>query len=194
MQILLFSNQNCTILMKTKFIFLSFLFLPLFSFGQCNAVEQFFDAQEDEDHVLCIDVPGWLVRLGGYLGRQDKDEVEAELIKEMTHSIRRMQIMAIDSDHSFSRQKRNKFIQNLDKDNFEKLSKSRTHDSDLDVYINQDEKWVRNVVLMADEDDDFLMISMKTKLSPDLLDDLIESLTDDDGDIDVNLEVDINKD
>lgn len=178
--------------MKYSIVLFSLFLLPLFSFSQGDAIEDFIDYHEEMDHAYNLNVPGWLVRLGTFIAKDDLSEAEYQELKLITKKIQRIELLAKDEDYDWSVRDLDDLHESLIQDDYEAFASIKDSDTDVKVYVREKKDLIRNLIVISDEDNDFCMIHIKTRISESEISDMVNLAQNINRDVDI--EININSD
>jgi len=165
---------------------LFFVFIFSFSAHSQKAINQFFYKYRPMAKSTKFTVPGWLIGVGtGIAKTQTKDEDAKEALR-IVNGIKKMRLLVIEEDSPFQSGDVKQMIKSLKKDGFEELISVKEDETDVRIVLREKKDEIRNLLIVVSEPDEFVMVSLKTKLKLSDLKNLIQKIEED-------VEVDIDE-
>lgn len=135
-------------------------------------VHRFIDQMKKQDSYVGATVPGWLIRMGTRIA-----DLEAELsaeekgILDIANGIKKVRVAVINEGNVIEGKHINKLIDLSKKDGL--VEYLRVKDGKTRVYVLIDEKRdrIRNLNIIANTDDECVVVSIKTNISMKQLED-----------------------
>ncbi|MEM9823902.1 MAG: DUF4252 domain-containing protein [Bacteroidota bacterium] len=165
-----------------KMISISYLLLITVStFGQSASIKDFYRKYKKTEDTFHINAPGWLIRLGGAIARKHiEDEGERALVKLLGKKVRKARILIMEDHNSISKAEFNDFLSDLRSENFETLVQYREDGEKINILGREKGDKIKDLLVLVQEPDSFIMVAMKTKLKPKDLAQIIELAVEDD--------------
>ena len=176
--------------MKKWFLVLFVLFLAFDGYTQSRSINKFYRQHRFEEGVRKVKLPGWLIRLGTRIGQGAVDsEEDKELLKMARKKLRKMRMLIAEEGHSISKEKIDKLMKSVKKkDRFDQLIYVRDKETEVNMMVRTKGDMIRNLLVLVNEEDEFIMVSLKTKLGIQDINKLLKSLPED-----VDVEVPIHE-
>jgi hypothetical protein len=150
-----------------KFTFFCLLtVLPFFLFSQ-KSINKFYHKYKRAANTTAITIPGFVLGLGAGIARKhvDKDEKDALLAMELTKSIKSVRFLVMEETNLVSYKDYNNLIDGLKKKGkISELITMTEGDTRINILVRDKRKHISNFIIIFSEEDEFVMISMKTKL------------------------------
>ena len=107
-----------------------------------------------------------------------ESEEEKALLK-MAKKINKIKILSVETDQEIKSKDLKKLYKGLEKEAFEKMISVRDGESKFDMMVREKKGLLKNFILVAHDEGEFALISIKTRLSMEMLNALIKQLSDD---------------
>ena len=161
-------------IMKNLFVFILLIGLSCTIQAQTKAIKTFYKEHKKHQDVDKLSVPGWIVRLGLSLSGQkaDMDKVEKKLIK----SVKQVRILSTENPSVVSAAKVNALIADMQAEGFDEFISVKDKGDDVAIFLRDDGKKLKNLVILATEAEEFALISMKTKLKMEVFEEIADEI------------------
>jgi len=170
----------------------AFIFLGLFliSFGleaQTPGINYFYHTYKRHEDARKFSIPGWVFRLGSTIAQKHVDgEGEKEAIK-MAKKIKKLRLLVMENTNSVSKDDVNRMLSRAKgKEGFEDLLMVSSEGTKINMLARSKGDMIKNLLILVSEEDQFVMVSLKSKLKISDLNKLLRSLQDE---VDVDLGV-----
>lgn len=154
------------ILMK-NLMFLSLLItLPFAVFSQ-KSVNKFYHKYKKADNTVNFTLPGFVMGMGASFARKhmDKEDKKSLMALEFTKQIKSIRFLVMEETNLVSQKDYNNLIEGLKtKDKLSELITVREGDTNVNIMIRDKRKHISNLMIIVNEADEFVMISLKTKI------------------------------
>ncbi|MEO1514950.1 MAG: DUF4252 domain-containing protein [Bacteroidota bacterium] len=156
--------------------------LPALVSAQSPSINKFYRQNKFEEGVRKVKLPGWLIRLGSRIGAGQIDEADQEAREalKMARRVRKMRMLYGEEGNPIDQRKVDKLIRNVrKKDNFQDLIYVRDEEGtkvNLLIRTNGAGDLIRNLLILVQSEDEFVMVGLKTKLSIKDINTLIQNL------------------
>ncbi|MEL6255670.1 MAG: DUF4252 domain-containing protein [Bacteroidota bacterium] len=152
--------------MKIKFFILILMVLPIFLSAQSRSIEKFFEAHKDNDDYTLIDISGNLFNLAKKKNKENKNI-----------RIDGFQLLSAPKGSSgISLSEVRGFANQIKNENFEDLITIRDSDTRFNFMVREANGIISELVMIADEDDNFTIMSLRGKIPTDELDNLYDEV------------------
>jgi hypothetical protein len=112
-----------------------------------------------------LDVQGPLIKTGLKIAEKELDDDVERQILDLARHIKRLKILIVpDSSMQLIGGDYKSFVSDLRSDSFEDFLTVRHKDARVHFMVREKRKKIRNILLLVDSDEAFVMINMKTKL------------------------------
>ncbi len=168
------------------FLFMCFLF-PNFSQAQTKSINKFYKKYKKKKNTVNFTIPGWLIDIGAGIGKLAVDEPEEKAALKLAKKIQKVRILVIEEGNPTQKKDRVKLIRNLQvKDTFDPLLQVRDGEMNVQIMVREKKEKLKNFFILVNEPDEFVMLSLKTKLKMKDINKLINLLNEDlDMDMDI---------
>lgn len=164
--------------MKKLCIFIGIVLL--FGTGQVAAqvapINNFYRKHKFRKDMKNANVPGWLIRLGANIGaKHAEDEKDKEAI-QLAKKIRKVKFLFNDEGNRVNPLQVKKLIRKLEKRCFEPLVIVREGTTRVNVMIREEGDIIKNLFMIFQDTDEFMMFSIKSRISIDDINMLIQMI------------------
>lgn len=152
--------------MKNLTILCLLTLLPLITFSQ-RSVNKFYHKYKRADNTINLTLPGFVLGLGASVARnqmetEDKEEL---LALELTKSIKSMRLLVMEETNLVSQKDYDKLIEGLiTKGKHSELITVREGNTRINILARDKRKHISNLMIIVSEENEFVMISVKTRL------------------------------
>lgn len=163
---------------------LGLLMIPLTSNAQSRGPNKFYNKYKNKTNSLNVTLPGWLIDLGATVAVWSTDDpAEKEAIRLMK-KVQRMKLLVVENGSQIKNNHITKLFDRLKKDQYEDLVQVRDKSARVNILIREEDDLIRNMFFLVREDDEAVMLSLKTKITMDQVSDMINLL---EGEMDLDL-------
>jgi uncharacterized protein YjiK len=135
-------------------ILLLLLAAPLALLAQNKNIESFYNKYMNQQNVTNINLEGWILNMASeYI---DEDSGEAFL-----KDVSKLRIMVMEDGNLVKPDEYNGLISSLRSDNFEELMTVRDGETKVNLYAQQKDGIISNAVMMVNEPDEFVLLSLE---------------------------------
>lgn len=155
------------LIMKKFAVFILLLTIGLTVQAQNQTMRDYYKTQKKEEGVFNLSVPGWLMRVGVSLSgtRKDLNKQERRLLRK----IRRVRLLSAEKLELSAVQLRGV----ASEDRYEELILLRDQGENIELFIQEDEKAVRKLLILVQEEDSLTIIDLKMKVKHEFLQELL---------------------
>jgi len=172
--------------MKSIFIAIITL-LPFLAASQTVSINEFYRKYKNSDaENTHLSLPGWLVKLGVGIAKADADEEDKEAL-DLVKKVGKVRILTFEDSNPVSRKDLDRLTERVRRENFEDLVMVRDKGANVKIMIREKGELVKNVLILVSETDSFTMVSLKTRVKYDQIEDLINESIDEEGSVEVKL-------
>ena len=141
------------------------ILLPVGAEAQ-RSVKKFYRQFQRNDDVVKLNLPGFLLHLGGGIARNHVDgDEDALLAMELTKYIKGMRLLVVEDPDQLAEMDVDGFVQRLrTKDKFQDLITVREKNTRVHLMMKDSRKKIKNLMILVFEEDEFVMVSLKTSL------------------------------
>ncbi len=164
--------------MKTYiFLFLASIFLV--SCGTPASVKNFYRQHKRGEEVTKMNIPGWLIWLGTGIANEIVKEEEVKLGLSLAKKVRNLRFLTDESGGQVSPEHVSRLVSNVKKHSYEDLIYVREEAMTVNFMIRGKEDKIKNLLILVNDDNELVMVSMKTNLTIKDLSQVINSFQDD---------------
>ena len=142
------------------------LTLPFLLFSQ-SSVNHFYHKYKRADNTVNMTLPGFVLKIGGKFARKhmDKDDKEALMAMEFIKSIKSLRLLVMEETNLVSQKDYNNLVEGLKtKNKINELITVRDGSTRVNIMIRDKKKKISNIVILVSEENEFVMVSVKTKI------------------------------
>ncbi len=150
--------------MKQFSIFLVLLSLALASCSSPKTAKQFYNAHKRKDGVTNASIPGWMVWLVGGLAYNSMQDEEAKMGLKLARKVGRLRFMQAENKNTISPEEVRTFLGNLRKNKYEDLIMIKEGAQTVSIMVRDTEKKLKNIMILIDDEDEFVFMSMKSRI------------------------------
>ena len=132
-------------------------------FAQVEAIDDFYAKHKRGEDVVSLNLPGFLIRLGASIASLEADDEAERVALEIVKDVRRAKILT-GENLRVRRSEIQELIGDLESEGFEELMTVRSEGSTVNIIIRERKDIIRNIVLIVNDDGEFSLISLKTRL------------------------------
>lgn len=166
------------------------LLLPLFASAQTVSINEFYRKYKhaDEENVS-ITVPGWLVRMGVGIAKTQAETQEEKDVMNVAKKIRKVRVLTFEETNPVATKDLDRLMKGVRREKFEDLIMVRDQETKVHIMLREKRDKVKNLLILVNEENDFTMVSLKTKVKYDEIEQLINKAIqeDEEGGIEVKL-------
>ncbi|MEM6700966.1 MAG: DUF4252 domain-containing protein [Bacteroidota bacterium] len=132
-------------------------------FAQVQVIDDFYAKHRRGIDAVSVSIPGFLIRLGVSIASLEAEDEAERVALEIVKDVRRAKILAGD-DLRIRRSEIQGLVSDLRAEGFEELMTVKSEGSTVDIIIRERKDIIRNIVLIVNDDGEFALISLKTRL------------------------------
>lgn len=146
--------------------------------AQTRSINSFYNKYRFKKDVFNASIPGWLVRMGVGIGKTYTDDVDgAHAAMDMAKKVRKLKLMVMEDMNLVKSKDFKKLIHGVRKDGFEELMTVRDEGTKINIFIREKKDEIRNMLILVNEPEEFMMLSLKTKLTMDEVNEFIQEMS-----------------
>lgn len=145
--------------MKNILIILIFTFFSTGIFGQ-ESVKNFYNKYQNLDNVTSVKVQGWMIKT--VLSVTDDFEGD-DLVKKVT----KLRVLVIEDGSLVSKKAFNTLVLEAKAEAFEDLMTIREGTTNVRFMIKENDKKIKNLLVLISDDEEFVLISLECNLKWD---------------------------
>ncbi|MEM1321051.1 MAG: DUF4252 domain-containing protein [Bacteroidota bacterium] len=133
------------------------LLLPLAAVCQSESITSFYNKYENLEEVTDLTLSGGLLKMiSEYKGGDDQDPLQ-----KVSH----LRLLVMEERNAVQKNDLKALFSGIQKENFEQLVQVRDEQTLVDIYIQEKDKLISNALLVVNEPDNFVMISLEGAFS-----------------------------
>ncbi|MFT5264956.1 MAG: hypothetical protein ACI8YQ_003706 [Polaribacter sp.] len=139
--------------------------------AQSNSIESFYEQYAKNEKVTNVTIKGWLLDIASHI---TSDESSKEVLSKITQ----LRILLMEDGNPVTKNELSRLKKGIKKDHFEELLQIRDEGSHVDFYIREEGDHITNVLMLVNDNDEFVLLSLEGLLK---LEDLKNIKIDTDG-------------
>ncbi len=173
--------------MKTTLLmaFCAMMLAPSISYGQTSSINKFYKKYKIKNQSMNMTVPGWLISLGASVAMISTDDHQEKEVLRLMKGVKQVKVLMLEDSKKLKDKHVEQLFASLRKNSFEDLVLVRDSESRVNILIREDHELIKNMFVLVRDDEEMVMVSMKTKLTMDQINDVL-LLMEDEMDIDIN--------
>ena len=176
--------------MKNLLAIAMLLCLPALLSAQTHSINKFYNKYKHTEETMNFTIPGWIIRLGSSIAKNHVDEPQEKAALKLAKKIRKIKLLVMEDQNTVKPKDIQRLVDEVKaKDHFEELIYVRDGDTRVNMLIRNSSDMIENMLILVSEEDEFVMVSMKTRLRFDDLNEFLKSLEDE---IDFDLDLDLD--
>ncbi len=145
-------------------------------FGQ-SAINRFYNKYKFDENTTKVSLPGWLIKIGAGVAKKHVDNEEEKAALDLAKHIRKMKVLVMEDGHSVDPRDVKKMVRKARaKHNFSDLISVRSADANVNIMIREKKDKIKNMLVVVEEENEFVLLSLKTSLKIEDLNHFIHSL------------------
>ena len=163
--------------MKSILLALMLLLLPAMAFSQTRTLNKFYRQHKSEKGVQNAKVPGWLIRMGGKIARNNVDGKQEKMAMDLLKKFGSVRFMYAEDGPKIKQDDVRNLRKNLLKENFDDLIMIRQGQMDVQIMVQELDGVIENLLVFYNnpEDGEMAFISAKANISLEALSNMIKA-------------------
>jgi len=164
-------------IMKSILLALMLLLLPAMAFSQTRTLNKFYRQHKSEKGVQNAKVPGWLIRMGGKIARNNVDGKQEKMARDLLKKFGSVRFMYAEDGPKIKQDDVRNLRKNLLKENFDDLIMIRQGQMDVQIMVQELDGVIENLLVFYNnpEDGEMAFISAKANISLEALSNMIKA-------------------
>ena len=160
--------------MRLIFILIAFFLIsPDFVNAQPRYINKFINKHKNKNEVFAITLPGWLIKKGAKIAtKYTKDDPDAVEALKLLKYVKKMRMIVIDKDNPIEDGEIQNLMMKMKNDSFEDYVIVRHKQSRVNFMAREKNNVIKNLVFFVNADDTFVLMTMKTNITTEQLDEL----------------------
>ena len=159
------TNISISNIMKAILIILLICTIPLQGISQTKSIKKFFNKYKHSENTIKLNLPGFLFKIGSRIAKKHVESEEDKFAVDQIKKIKRSRILVMEDENQIDPDDLIKLRENVKGEGFSDLVDIRTQDVKVSIMIEENNDIVENILLLVNEENTFVMVAMKTKLS-----------------------------
>ncbi len=130
--------------------------LPLSGYSQ-KSIKSFYNKYKKFENVTSVKLQGWVIKLAAKFA----DDPDA---KKVAKHISKLRVLTMEDGNLVTKEDYKSLIRSIRKDQFEDLIMVREGTTKINLYIKEKKDKITNALLIVNDVDEFVMISLEGKL------------------------------
>jgi len=143
--------------MKNLILAIVMVAVPFYSFAQQQIIQTFYQKYMEYDNVTDVHLDGWVLKLASHFSG---DETAERLLEKITN----LRVMVMENGNLVSKADYKKLLKDLQKDRFSELMNIREGTQKVDFYIREQKDAITNVIILVNDTDEFVLLSLEGNL------------------------------
>ena len=154
---------------------MGFVFAPGQHFGQTTVSTKSFKKYKfnSRDLSLNMTIPGWLIDVGATIGVLSTDDLQEKEALRLLKKVKRMKVLVLEDGTRLDDRYVSGLFSRMKKHQYEDLIHVRSDGERVNVLIREDKDVIKNLFFLAREDGEAVIVSMKTKLTMDQVNEVL---------------------
>jgi len=150
-------------------LLMGFIFAPSQHFGQTTVSNKSYKKYKynRNDLSLNLTLPGWLIDLGAAVAVLSTDDPQEKEAYRLMKKVKRMKVLVLEDGTRLDDQYVAGLMSKMKRDKYEDLIHVRSNGERVNVLIREDKDVIKNLFFLVRENEEAVLVSMKTKLTMD---------------------------
>ncbi len=159
---------------------ISLAILILFAIGlsSCSTPKttaQFYHTHKHKEGVTNFKMPGWLIWIGGGIAQSAVQDPNAKAGLRLARKVKKLRFMATEGDNPITAAEVSDFITNIRSTGYEDLLIVQDGSSTVHMLSREKKEKLKNLVILVNDEEEFVFMDMKSRLKYEDLTDLANS-------------------
>ncbi len=174
--------------MRPFILIFSILMLPLAMNSQSRSINRFYNTYKHHEDVRNVSIPGWLIRLGATIAKSHVDEPEAKAALKLAKKVKKLKLLVMENVNPVDKKDLDRlYAEATSREGFEDMVFVKEGNTRVNMLIRtKKDDIIRNLLILVSEENEFVMVSLKTKLKMEDLNELLRAIQDD-VDVDIGI-------
>ncbi|MCB0685142.1 MAG: DUF4252 domain-containing protein [Saprospiraceae bacterium] len=152
--------------MKTLFTLFMLTTLPFYIYSQTDALDDFYAEHSICDNVFKLKIGNAFIKMGSWF-------IEEPAARNLVRKSKRARILFSDDSEVVSRKELDHLVKDLKRDGYESLAFVKDGLQKVEVYVREDRDIIRNLLVVVQGDEEFVMASLDCKLTYEEIEDAV---------------------
>lgn len=140
------------------FTIIALLCLPIVSFSQSKAIEDFYNKYKNHEDISKVELKGWVLKLVA------KFTDEADTTDDFLRKITKLRVLSMDEGNLVSKSEYNTLLKKVHSDRFEDLMHFKDGDGNVKILIREGASAVTDILMVISSEDSFTLLSLEGRL------------------------------
>ncbi|MBK7335933.1 MAG: DUF4252 domain-containing protein [Saprospirales bacterium] len=156
--------------------------LPFLVSAQTISINEFYRKyKQSNDENTHLTVPGWVVKLGVGIAKTQAENEEEKKLFNLGKKIGKLRVLAFEDSNPVSKKDLDRLREGVRKERFEDLVMVREEGTHVNLMIREKKEKIKNLLILVSEEDSFTLVSLKTKLKYEEIEEFINKAISEDG-------------
>lgn len=165
--------------MKIKIFLFAIIYLFVCvtsSFAQEKNINTFYKKHKKSENATKFSIPAWVIDLGVGIAVSTLETEEEKIALRMAKKIQKIKLLVIEEKNAIDSKEVQTLVSKLTTKQFEPLMTIRDEGTNLTFMMREKKDKIKNLLILVSEEDEFVMLSLKTKIKISDINQLIQLL------------------
>ncbi len=166
------------------------LLLPLFANAQTVSINEFYRKYKHADaEKVAVSLPGWVVKLGIGIAKSQVEDQEDKDVLNALRKVGKIRVLTFEDANPVLDKDLDRLMKGVRRERFEDLIMVREQATKVHIMMRERREKIKNLLILVNEEDTFTMLSLKTKVKYDEIEEFINKAIqeDEEGGVEVKL-------
>ncbi|MDH3650545.1 MAG: DUF4252 domain-containing protein [Saprospiraceae bacterium] len=145
------------------------LSIPVILPAQSEAVDEFFAKYKGTEDVISLSIGRILIHMGSWF-------IQDPATKSIARKAKRVRLLVNEDKNMVDPEDVTWLVRNLNREHFEELMTVRSDGTYVQILGREDERYLRDLILLVDEEDEFALVTVRCKMTYDELESLMADI------------------
>lgn len=152
--------------MNSRILLLLLFLFPVLAEAQSPSINKFYREHKRDKGTINANLPAWLVKLGTGIASPFINDEEARIAFRLAKKVGKTKFLVAEEESRISQGQYMKLIRGVKKEGYEELITVRDDGENVTILTRMNKDKIRGLLIVVREEDSFVMLSMKTKIKP----------------------------
>ncbi len=130
-----------------------------------RSIDRFIDIHKEQRHAYAVTIPGWLIRSGTNWASRFAEGQDEQAYYSLGQYIKKLRVLVISEQSLVQQTEFSQLIKNAKSEgNYEEYVTVRKPDGLVNVMVSQVDNIVKGLLVIANEEESFAIVNLKTDL------------------------------
>ncbi len=140
-------------------IILLFLAIAIPSFGQSDAVKNFYAKYKNTENIVNVNIQGWILKMVATFS--DEDDMPKDLIRKISH----LRVLVFEDGNPISKKEYKNLLSDVKNDKFETLLTVRDGKDNVHLLVREEREIITDAIVLVRSDNEFVLVSLEGAFS-----------------------------